>query len=108
MEPRLGSGEAPSSRWNLDWGAERRPGRCPLVWCKPSPCACDLGECAEVPCRLLEARGDGAEAFQVVEEALDEIALTVQRASFGGSRRSLGLGADDGPLLLVSDGLPES
>jgi hypothetical protein len=66
-----------------------------------------LGECEEVPRRLLEARGDGAEALQVVEEALDEIALTVQRTGLRQLARSLGLGADDGPLLLVSDRLPE-
>jgi hypothetical protein len=67
-----------------------------------------LGECEEVPRRLLEACGDGAEALQVVEEALDEIALAVQCARLRQLARSLELGADDGPLLLISNGLPES
>jgi hypothetical protein len=45
---------------------------------KPHRHARDVGEREEVPRRFLEARGDGAEALQAVEEALNEVTLAVE------------------------------
>jgi len=55
-------------------------------------CECDGGE--EVPCELVIAGGDGSEVFELVEEALDEVALAVDFGIDGALELAVALGRD--------------
>lgn len=55
----------------------------------------DGGE--EVPSELVIARGDGAEVFEFVEEALDEVALAVEPGVDGAPHADVALAGDVGP-----------
>ena len=63
----------------------RRCARSPTHKAHPDPCGCELDEGEVVFRVLLEARGDGAEVLELVEEALDEVALAVEE---GAERRA--------------------
>ncbi len=56
------------------------------------------GDCSEeVPCELVVARGDAPEVFEFVEEALDEVALAVERRVDGALALAVTLGRDVRP-----------
>jgi len=57
----------------------------------------------EVPCELVAARGDTTEVFELAEEALDLIALAVDRRVDGALDLTITLGGDMGPSASGSD-----
>ena len=55
-----------------------------------------MDHCEEVGSQLVVAGGDAAEVFELAEEALDRVALFVERAVEGALFGAIGSGLDDG------------
>ena len=65
----------------------------------------DGGE--EVSCELVVARGDASEVFELVEEAFDEVALSVERGIDRALDLAVLLGRDVGPRAVIGDELDD-
>ena len=62
----------------------------------PESCCGESDGCEEVSCELVISCGDGAEMFEFVEEALDQIALAIEAEIDGTADADVALAGDVG------------
>src|SRR6516225_11558808 len=82
--------------------------RSPTHKSHPDACGGELDECEVVGIVLFEARGNGSEVFELVEEALDEVSETIEEMTEGWKVDPPRQGFDVGPSATFSRALAQS
>src|SRR5271155_173045 len=107
-------GSQPHPRNDPRWGDTRGPGanETPnangalghrLIRAHPNSGGCEFDESEVVGVMLFEASGDGTEMLKLVEEALDQIAIAIEKGAESGDAHAAGHWFDVGPSSLLLD-----